>query len=235
MPTHRSSSPSLSSFSSSSDSQRRSFSVGSPNFTFLDFIKLFNSDNSFTALQSALFEREDFFIKTNEIKYLATLVEWLQDEANRQQEHIEEMFNDMEVNGLHKILKKHFVRDNGVIRPRRGVEFNLPRYHKKKYSLYRRRSTPFPPVPLSKSETPAADDPPIGNYKTISRYSLDGGFIHHYVRPAAPEPSTSSIIPKEEPLPTIQATRTMPTIKIDWITYQGGMGSRFNPIIVEDD
>ena len=54
------------------------------------------------------------------------MVEQLQDEANQQQEHIEEMFNDMEVKGLHKILKKHFVRDNGVIRPRQGVEFNLP-------------------------------------------------------------------------------------------------------------
>ena len=235
MPAYRSSSPSPLSFSSS-DSQRRLFSVGSPNFTFLDFIKLFNSDDSFTALQSTLFEREDLFIKTNEIKYLAILVERLQDEANRQQEHIEEMFNDMEVKGLHQILKKHFVRDNGIIRPRRGVEFSLPRYHKKKYSLYRRRSTPYPPVPLSKSITPPpVDDLPLGEYTTISRYPLDGGFIHHYTRPGPPEPSTSSIIPKKEPLPTIQATRTMPTIKIDWLMYQGGMGTRFNPIIVEDD
>ena len=134
-----------------------------------------------------------------------------------------------------RFSKKHFVRDNGVIQPRRGVEFNLPRYHKKKYSLYRQRSTPYPSAPLSKTKTPSTDDLPIGDYTTISRYPLDGGFIHHYIRPAAPEPSTSSIIPKEEPLPTIQATRTMPKIKIDWITYQGGMGSRFNPIIVEDD
>ena len=101
MPAYRSSSPSPSSFSSS-NSLRRLFSVGSPNFTFLDFIKLFNSDDSFTALQSTLFEQEDLFIKTNEIKYLAILVERLQDKANRQQEHIEEMFNDMEVNGLHQ-------------------------------------------------------------------------------------------------------------------------------------
>ena len=235
MPAYQSSSPSLSSFSSLSGSNRQLFSVKNPNFTFLDFIKLFNSDDSFLALQSMLFKREDLTVKTNEIKYLTILIERLQDEANRQQEHIEEMFNDMKVKGLHKILKKHFVCDNGVIRPRWGVEFNLPRYHKKKYSIYRRRSTPFPPALLSKSETPVANNLPIGNYKTISWYPLDGGFIHHYVWPAAPEPSTSSIIPKEEPLPTIQATRTMPKIKIDWITYQGGMGLRFNPIIVEDD
>ena len=142
------------------------------------------------------------------------------------------MFNDMEVRGLHKILKKHFVCDNRVIRPRRGVEFNLPRYHKKKYSLYCRQSTPYPPVSLSKLITPSADDLPSGEYKTISRYPLDGGFIHHYIRPAPPEPSTSALIPKQEPILTIQAKRT---ITMDWINYQGGMGSRFNPIIVEDD
>ena len=142
----------------------------------------------------------------------------------------------MEVRGLHKILKKHFVRDNRVIRPRRGVEFNLPRYHKKKYSLYHRRSTPHPPLSLSKSITlPPVDDLPSGEYTTISRYPLDGGFIHHYVRPTNPKPSTSTIIPKKEPIPTIQAKCTMPKITMDWITYQGGMGSRFNPIIVEDD
>ena len=235
MPTYRSLSPSPSLFSSSSDSPRRPLLVENPNFTILDFIKLFNSDDSFTALQSAIFKREDLIVKTNEIKYLAILVEELQDEANQQQEHIEEMFNDMEVKGLHAILKKHFVHDNGVIRPRRGVEFSLPRYHKKKYSLYHRRSTPYPPVSTSKSKTPSADDLPSGEYKTISRYPLNGGFIHHYVRPAPPEPSTSTIIPKQEPIPTIQATRTMPKITMDWISYQGGMGSRFNPIIVEDD
>ena len=115
MPACHSSSPSPSSFSSSSDSFQQPISVASPNFTFLNFIKLFNSDDSFLALQSALFEREDLTVKTNKIKYLAILVERLQDEANRQQEHIEEMFNDMEVRGLHQILKKHFVRDNRVI------------------------------------------------------------------------------------------------------------------------
>ena len=204
MSAYRSSSPSPSSFSSSSDSYRRPFLVETPNFTFLDFIKLFNSDDSFTALQSTLFEREDLIVKTNEIKYLAILVERLQDEANRQQEHIEEMFNDMEVRGLHKILKKHFVRDNRVIQPQRGVEFNLPRYHRK-YSLYRRRSTPYPPIPCSKSKSSSSDNLPTGDYKTISRYPLDGGFIHHYVQPGPPKASTSTIIPKQEPLPTIQA------------------------------
>ena len=75
MPAQRFSSASPSSLSSFSDSNRRPFSVGNPNFTFIDFIKLFNSDDSLLALQAALFEQEDLTIKVNEMKYLAILVE----------------------------------------------------------------------------------------------------------------------------------------------------------------
>ena len=179
MPAYRSSS--LSPFSSSSDTSQQLASIGSFNVSFLDYIKLFNDDNSFSALQVALFKRQDLIVKTSEMKHLALLVERLQDEANRQQEHMEEIFNCMETAGLHRILKKHFVRDNGVIRTRRGVEFNLPRSYKKKYSLHRRRSTLVPPSLLSNYVSSSSDLLPIGDYQTISRYPLDGGFIHHYV------------------------------------------------------
>ena len=202
MPAYHSSSPSP--FSSVSDHSQRQDSIGSPNVSFIDYIKLFNNNNLFTALQVALFEWQDLATKTNEMKYLAELVERLQDEANDQQEHIEEMFNSMETAGIHQIFKKHFICDNGVLRTRQGVEFNVPRTHKK-YSLYRRQSTPYPPAMPSQYESSSPDSLPAGNYQTISRYPLDGGFIHHYVRPAPLDPSTSMIIPKREPLPTIQA------------------------------
>ena len=29
--------------------------------------------------------------------------------------------------------------------------------------------------------------------------------------------------------------RTLRTIQMNWVNYQGGIGSRFNPIIIEDD
>ena len=119
-----------------------------------------------------------------------------------------------------------------MIRPRRGVEFNLPQSYKKKYSLYRRRSTPYPPPSHSKASSSYSDDLPTGEYTTISRYPLDGGFIHHYTRPGREEASTSTILPKNKLTTINQPTRT---ITMDWITYQGGMGSRFNPIIIEDD
>ena len=88
---------------------------------------------------------------------------------------------------------------------------------------------------LSKYASSSDDSLPTGHYQTISRYPLNGGFIHHYVRPACPKPSTLTIIPKQEPLATIQAKQSMPKVTIDWINYEGGVGSRFNPIIVEDD
>ena len=222
-----------SSSSFSSDSGRRLDSIESPNFTFNDYIKLFNDDDAFYALQVALFERQDLTVKTHEIKHLNSLIQRLQDEINRQQEHVDEIFDGMEAAGLHQILKKHFVRDNGTIRTRRRVEFNIPRTTRK-YSLHRRRSTPYLP-PTTSLRDSIDDSLPTGDYWTISRYPLDGGFIHHYVRPSNPEPSSSNVKIEQQPLATMQANRTMPKVTIDWLTYQGGFGSRFNPIIIEDD
>ena len=126
---------SSSSFSSiSSDSYRQQISIGSPNFTFNDYVKLFDDNDSFYALQVALFERQDLTIKTNEIKHLISLIQRLQDEINWQQEYVDKIFDSMEVAGLHQILEKHFVQDNGVIQTRRRLEFNIPRTTKK-YSL----------------------------------------------------------------------------------------------------
>ena len=67
-------------------------------------------------LKVALFERQDLVVKTNEMRHLAPLIEQLQDEANLQQEYMEEIFNEMEAVGLHRILKKHFVRENRTIK-----------------------------------------------------------------------------------------------------------------------
>ena len=73
MPAYRSSSPSLSSFSS--NSSQRLASIESPNVSFLDYAKLLNDNDSFDALKVALFERQDLVVKTNEMKHLAPLIE----------------------------------------------------------------------------------------------------------------------------------------------------------------
>ena len=149
----------------------------------------------------------------------------------------------MEAAGLHQILKKYFVWDNGILKTRQRVKFDLPQTNNK-YSLYHQRSTPYPPKLLSKFVSSSDDSLPTGSYQTVSRYPLNGGFIHHYTRPANPELSTSTIIPKQEQffndispvqIATIQAKRSMPKVTMDWINYQGGIGSHFNPIIVKEE
>ena len=104
MPAYCSSSPSLSSFSSNSSQQLAS--IESPNVSFLDYVKLLNNNDSFDVLKVALFEQQDLVVKTNKMRHLAPLIKQLQDEANRQQEYLEEIFNGMEAVGLHQILKK---------------------------------------------------------------------------------------------------------------------------------
>ena len=135
MPAYRSSSPSLSSFSN--NSHQRLTSIGSPDVTFLGYVKLCNNNDLFDALQNALFERQDLILKTNKIKYFIPLIERLQEEVNRQQDHIIEIFNTMETAGLHEILKKYFIHDNGRIRTRRRVDFNFSQ-STNKYSLRHR-------------------------------------------------------------------------------------------------
>ena len=93
---------------------------------------------------------------------------------------MEEIFNGMEAAGLHQILKKHFVQENRTIKTRRVVQFDVPRSHKK-YSLHHRRSTPYPPLLLSKFVSSSDDSLPTGSYRTVSRYPLDGGFMYDQV------------------------------------------------------
>ena len=138
------------------------------------------------------------------------------------------------VAGLHQIIKKHFVQENGTIKTRRGVKFDVPQLHNK-YSLHRRHSTPYPPALLSKYVSSSDDSLPVGSYQTVSRYPLDRGFIHYYVRPSNPEPSTSNTVPKQEQITTTQLNWQKPKVTMDWITYQGGIRSRFNPITVKDN
>ena len=64
-----------SSSSFSSDFDRRLESIESPNFTFNDYVKLFDNDDAFYALQVALFERQDLSVKTHEIKHLNSLIQ----------------------------------------------------------------------------------------------------------------------------------------------------------------
>ena len=104
MPAYQTSSPS--SASSFSDSSHWLVSNGSSNISFSDYHEYFESNNNYTDLMVTLFEWQDLIIKTNELKHLAALVEWFQNEIDAQQGYMWEIFDTMEAGGLHNLLKK---------------------------------------------------------------------------------------------------------------------------------
>lgn len=83
---------------------------------FFKYLGQFNNDDQYTDLMVALFERQDLMIKTNELKNLAGLVEHLQEEVNKQEEYMQEIFDSMEAAGLHNLMKKHYMQENRIIR-----------------------------------------------------------------------------------------------------------------------
>ena len=97
--------------------------------------------------------------------------------------------------------------------------------------------------PSSQSSSSSASSPSIGWIHTISCKPLEGGFIHNYSwQPPSSEPSHqreqffNRISPiRTQTTPTIWAKRTLNRTRLDWTVYQGGAGTRLNPIIIEDD
>ena len=71
------------------------------------------------------------------------------------------------------------------------------------------------------------------NKKFKTWYSIEGGFIHHYVGPChSPTTSETGHQIKTQTSLTVIEERMQ---QMDWINYQGGSGTQFNPIIVEED
>ena len=83
--TLRSSSSSLSSFSIS---PRRQILAGPTNFTFSEFLALFENNNDYEQLMVTLFERHDFILKTNVMRHVAELIRRFQDEIDEQRDYI---------------------------------------------------------------------------------------------------------------------------------------------------
>ena len=89
----------------------------------------------------------------------------------------------------------------------------------------------------------SASSPSIGRIHTISVTPLEGGFIHNYTRQSpSSEPARrreqffNRISPiRARTTPTIWAERTLNRTRLDWTVYQGGAGTRLNPIVIEDD
>ena len=125
--------------------------------------------------------------------------------------------------------------------------------------IHRQRRVHFTPTTASKSPSPVPRPPTPFPQSTSSSSSLPHPVALHYSPTASQYSPTASQYgtPPESPtfipevlfpnLGDVQETqeeleqqieeqiKVLRTIWVDWLTYQGGIGTRFNPIIIEDD
>ena len=153
-----------------------------------------------------------------------------------------------------QILTKHFSQPTTIDKHAYLVNKFKRRQLKKDQQLQGLRwpyvKKPYYKVsPSSVLSSSSESSPLIHSHKTISRYSLDGGFIHHYVQPSPTASKTAhrreqffnNVSPiRRQTSPTVWQEWTQPKVEtnrftFNWINYQGGSGSRLNPIVIEDD
>ena len=239
MPATRTS-RSSSSLSSFSISPHRQILTGPTNLTFSEFLALFENDDDYEQLMVTLFERHDFILKTNAMRHVAELIRLFQDEIDEQRDYIRSIFISMERAGIHELLNQDYKRNRGTIHRQRQVCFT-PVTASKSPSPILQPPTPYP-ASISSSSSPR---PVILHYSpTASQYSPP---VSRYGTP--PESLTlipeilflnPDIVPIQETQEELEQQierqiKSLRTIRVDWLNYQGGIGSRFNPIIIEDD
>ena len=257
--TSRSSSSSLSSFSIS---PWRQILSGSTNLTFSEFLALFKNDDDYKQLMVTLFERHNFILKTNAMWHVAELIRCFQDEIDEQQDYIRSIFIKMERAGIHKLLNLDYKRTGGTICRQWRVHF-APTTASRSPSPVPQPPTPFPQsISSSSSPRPVAlrYSPTISQYSpTASQYGTppkSPTFIPEILFPNLDfipiretqeeferqleeqylELSTNELANVEQIERQIEEEmRALRTIRMNWVNYQGGIGSRFNPIIIEDD
>ena len=146
----------------------------------------------------------------------------------------------MERAGIHELLNQDYKRNRGIIHRQRRVRFT-PTTTSKSPSPIPRPPTPYPastssslsprPVILRYSPTASQYSPPVSQYGTPPE---SPSFIPEILFP------NPDIVPIQETQEELEQQieeqmKSLRTIQVDWLTYQGGIGSRFNPIIIEDD
>ena len=235
--TSHSSSSSLSSFSIS---PRRQILDGPTNLTFSEFLALFEDNNNYKQLVVTLFERHDFIIKTNAMWHVAKLIRCFQDKIDEQQDYIQSIFIEMERAGLHELLNQDYKQIRGTIRRQWWVRFTPTTFSKSPSPVLR------PPTPYPRSKSSSSSPHPVAlRYSpTTSQYSPTAS--QYGTPPNSPTFIPEILFPNPDIVP-IQETqeeleqqiekqiKVLRTIRVDWLNYQGGIRSRFNPIIIEDD
>ena len=201
-------------------------------------------------LDNTDFSKACSLVKTNQLAYVeAELLHQLNVSIHYHENEIARQWEKVE-----QILTKHFSRpatiDEHVYLVNKFEWWQLKKdwqlqglcwpYVKKPY---------FKVSPSSISSSSSKSLPLIHSHKMISRYSIDGGFIHHYTQPSPTASETAqcheqffnNISPIRRWVSlTVWQERTQPKMEknkiiFDWINYQGGSGSQLNPIVIEDD
>ena len=112
-----------SSLSSFSVSPQWLFLAGSPHLSFSNYLEQFETNNGYEELMVTLFEQHDFILKTNSMQHITQLIRHFQDEIDEQWNYLWSLFEEMEQGGLHQLLDKDYVWDNGTIWWWWGVHF----------------------------------------------------------------------------------------------------------------
>ena len=253
------SSSSLSSFSISPHQQILS---GTTNFTFSEFLTLFENDDDYERLMVTLFEWHDFILKMNAMWHMAELIRHFQDEIDKQQDYIWSIFTEMERAGIHELLNQDYKQIRGTIHWQWRVRLTPTTSSRSPSPIL------WPPTPYPRS-TPSSSSPRLVALQyspTASQYSPTASW--YGTPPESPTFSPETLFPnldfvliwetedkfhrrleeqylelstdKRENVKWIERQieeemRTLNRIRVDWVNYQGGIGLRFNLIIIEDD
>ena len=254
---------SSSSLSSFSISPHRQILSGPTNLTFSEFLALFENDDDYKWLMVTLFEWHNFILKTNAMRHVAKLIRCFQDKIDEQQDYIRSIFTEMEWAGIHELLNQDYKQTGGTIRRQWRVHFT-PTTTSRSLSPILQPPTPYPRSTLSSSSSPCLValqySPTASQYSpTASQYGTPPksptfspeilfpnlNFVpiqetqeefHRRLEEQYLELSTDEIANVEWIEWQIEEEmKALRRIWVDWVNYQGGIGSRFNPIIIEDD
>ena len=226
------------------------------NLTFFEFLALFKNDDNYEWLMVTLFERHNFILKTNAMWHVAELIRRFQDEIDEQWDYIRSIFIEMGRAGIHELLNQDYRWTGWTIRRQRQVRFT-PTTASRSPSPILQPPTPHPrsmlsssfsPCPVALQYSPMASQygtPPesptfspeilFPNLNFIPIWETQEEFERRLEEQYL-ELSTDEIANFERIEWQIEEEmRALRTIWVDWVNYQGGIGSRFNLIIIEDD
>ena len=178
------------------------------------------------------------------MQHMAKLIRHFQDNINEQWDYIQSIFIEMEQAGLHKLLNQDYKQIRGTIHRQQCVRFT-PTTASNSPSPILQPPTPYPQSSPSSSPRLVA----LRYSPTASQYSPMAS--QYGTPPESPTFNLEILFPNLDfvPISNVEEVencesikrqiedqmRTLNRIQVDWVNYQGGIGSRFNLIIIEDD